>query len=467
MSLKQNDRLTRQEEKQMEQMAKPKNMKTFLIIWLGQTVSIIGSGLTSFALGVWIFQETGRATPFALTVLFGTLPRVLLSPVAGSFADRKNRRWLMILSDSGAALITLMLVFLVLGGRLEIWHIYLGALISSTFGAFQEPAYIASIVMLVPKKDLTRANGLVQMSQALEALVAPVLAGLLFVVVGLKGIFLIDFASFFFATGALLLVRIPQLKAGSMDSPGRPSVWRDAKFGWSYLRARPGLFWLLIYFAGVNFLMNFAMVLSSPLVLSFSSPQVLGVVQTAVGVGMLAGSLTISAWGGPKRRLAGLFAFISLAALGLGLAGLRPSPFLIGAGLGLLTFCIPMGSGISQAIFQSKIAPAVQGRVFAIRIAISRSIMPLAFLLAGPLADHVFQPLMSPGGVLADSALSAIVGIGPGRGIGLMFVISSLMLLSISVFAYNQPRIRLLEFELPDLLQENAGQGAPAAGVAD
>jgi MFS transporter, DHA3 family, macrolide efflux protein len=451
----------------MDAMPKPKNMKTFFLIWLGQTISIVGSGLTGFALGVWIFQKTGQATPFALTVLFGTLPRVLLAPLAGSLADRKNRRWLMILSDTGAALITLVWVFLVAGERLEIWHIYLGAFLSSTFGAFQEPAYTASIAMLVPKKNLARANGLIQMSQAIEILVAPVLAGFLFVLIGLQGIFLLDFASFFFAVGALLMVRIPQPKVEAEDTGAKTGVWKDAILGWKYLRARPGLFWLLVYFAGVNFLMNFAMVLSGPLILSFSSPQMYGMLQMVVGVGMLAGSLLISAWGGPQRRVMGLFGFIALAGLGLGLAGLRQSELVIAAGMGLLMFNIPLGSGISQAVFQSKVAPAVQGRVFAIRIAISRSIMPLAFLLAGPLADHVFQPLLTPAGALADTFLGALLGVGPGRGIGLMFVISSLLLLSISILAYSNPRIRMLEDELPDTLQEAGDLPSPAAGMAD
>jgi MFS transporter, DHA3 family, macrolide efflux protein len=451
----------------MDASPKPKNMKTFFLIWLGQTISIVGSGLSGFALGVWIFQETGQATPFALTVLFGTLPRVLLSPLAGSLADRKNRRWLMILADSGAALITLAWVFLVAGERLEIWHIYLGALLSSTFGAFQEPAYTASIAMLVPKKNLARANGMIQMSQAIEILAAPVLAGFLFVLIGLQGIFLLDFISFFFATGALLLVRIPQPRSSIDQSGAKSSVWKDAIFGWRYLRARPGLFWLLIYFAGVNFLMNFAMVLNGPLVLSFSTPQMYGMLQMVVGIGMLAGSLVISAWGGPQRRVAGLFSFITLAGLGLGLAGLRPHEFVIAAGMGLLMFNIPLGAGISQAVFQTKVAPEVQGRVFAIRMAISRSMMPLAFLLAGPLADHVFQPLMAPAGALANTFLGVWLGVGPGRGIGLMFVISSLLLLSISVLAYSNPRIRLLEDELPDTLQEAGDQPTLAAGIAD
>ncbi|HXD12080.1 MAG TPA: MFS transporter, partial [Anaerolineales bacterium] len=181
-------------------------MKTFLVIWVGQLISILGSGLTSFALGVWIFSQTGKATPFALTILFGNLPRILLLPVAGSLADRWNRRWVMILSDTGNALVTISVFVLLLFGNLQFWHIYLIVTLGSIFSAFQEPAYSASVTMLVPKKDLSRANGMIQMGQALEMVVTPIIAGVLFVAIGLSGILVIDFVTFLFAVGALLLV---------------------------------------------------------------------------------------------------------------------------------------------------------------------------------------------------------------------------------------------------------------------
>ena len=185
-------------------------MTTFLIIWLGQIISIIGSGLTSFALAVWIFGETGKAVPLAITVLAGNLTRLLLSPIAGSLADRWNRRKLMIAADTGDALVTLAAVLLVSGGRLEVWHAYLVALASAAFSAFQEPAYMASITMLVPKEHLTRASGMMQAGQALEMLIAPALAGVLFGVIGFRGIVIIDFITYFFAIAALLVVAIPQ-----------------------------------------------------------------------------------------------------------------------------------------------------------------------------------------------------------------------------------------------------------------
>ena len=187
----------------MSEIKEPQNMRSFFTIWVGQLISILGSGLTSFALGVWIFQQTGKATPFAITVLFGSLPAVLLGPVAGSVADRFNRKKVMLLADTGNALITLAGYFLFLSGQLEIWNIYVIALVGSVFSAFQEPAFSASVVMIVPKKDLTRANGLSQMSGALGNLVPPLMAGLLFGIIGLEGIFLIDFITYFAALGPL------------------------------------------------------------------------------------------------------------------------------------------------------------------------------------------------------------------------------------------------------------------------
>ncbi len=446
-------------------MVAPHNRRTFFVIWLGQVISILGSGLTSFGLAVWIFEQTGAATPFALTVLFGNLPTVLLSPLAGPLVDRWNRRLVMIGADMGSALLTIGAFFLLASGRLEIWHIYLVAALASSLSAFQEPAYTASVSLLVPEKDLARASGLLQMGQALQMLVAPLLAGFLYVLIGLEGIVLIDLLTFVAAIGALLLVRIPQ-PAPDQASPGgeKPSLWREALFGWRYLWVRPGLLGLLTFFALVNFCLNFAAVLLGPMVLSFSSPSALGTVQALGGVGMLAGSIAMSAWGGldPGRRTAGIFGFIVLGGTGLFISGLAPLLWVVSAGFFLLMFAVPFGSGMSQALFQSKVAPEVQGRVFATRTMISRSMMPLAFLLAGPLADGVFEPLMRPGGALARGPLGALLGAGPGRGIGLLIMLAALLLLVASAVAWSSPRIRNLEAELPDMLPAAAAEAEPA-----
>lgn len=435
----------------------PKGMRTFLIIWAGQLISMIGSGLSGFALGVWVFTETRQATPFAITVLLANLPRILLAPLAGSLADRWNRRMLMILSDVGSAVTTLAAVLVLTFGELNLWHIYVIVILSSVCGAFQEPAYMASITMLVPKKDLSRASGLVQLGQAVEPLVTPLLAGVLFTVIGLRGVFLIDFLTFFFAVGALLAVRIPQPRVEEVpgQAAGRTSMWSDAVFGWRYLAARTGLFGLLWYFALVNFLLNFAMVLMGPLVLSYGTATTLGIVQMTAGAGMLIGSIVVSAWRGPERRIPVVIGILAFSALGLALTGLRPSIYVTAAGIFLMLLCIPVASAFSQAVFQRKVAPGIQGRVFAIRGLISRSMMPLAFLIAGPLADHVFGPLMLPGGALASTVLGDLLGTGPGRGIGVLFIFAGALLLGTSLLAFANPRIRRLEEELPDADETN------------
>ncbi len=429
------------------------SMRPFLTIWAGQLVSLLGSGLTSFAMGVWIYQQTGKVTPFALTVLFSTLPRILLLPLAGSLADRWNRRWMMFLADTGSALTTLAIVLLLGLGSLQIWHIYLLVIISSIFAAFQEPAYTASVAMLVPKENLGRANGLLQLSQALETVASPIIAGVLFVSIGLRGILVVDFLTFFAALITLLMVRIPQPAVEPREGGGKSSWQRDFAFSWSYLRQRQGLFGLLWYYAMLNFLLNLAGVMSGPLVLARHTASVLGVVQTMAGVGMLLGSLLISVWGGPKsRRIPFMFGNISIAMLGMVIIGLGEHPLYPIVGFLLLMFFVPMVSAVSQVIFQNKVAPEVQGRVFATRSMISRSMMPLAFMVSGPLADRLFEPLMSAGGTLSGTALANLLGTGPGRGIGLIFFLCGLAALVTTLLAYLNPRIRHVESELPDAI---------------
>jgi len=429
----------------------PQGMKTFLTIWVGQLISMLGSGLTSFALGVWIFDQTGKATPFALTVLFGNLPRILLLPVAGSLADRWNRRWVMILSDVGNALVTISVFILLLFGSLQFWHIYLIVTLGSIFSAFQEPAYTASVTMLVPKKDLSRANGMMQMGQALEMVITPIIAGVLFVAIGLHGILVIDFVTFLIAVGTLLMIRIPQPVLVEHEDK-KSSVWRDAVFGWNYLKARPGLFGLLWYYAMVNFLLNWSGVLTAPMILSRFPASTLGTIQMFVGLGMLAGGILSSMWAGPKRKITAVIGFIGLSLLGMIVSGLRPEPLFVGGGLFWLMIFIPLASASSQAVFQSKVAPEVQGRVFSIRAMISRSVMPVAYLLAGPLADRVFNPFMEINGAWANTFLATLLGTGPGRGIGFMFVASAVIGVVVTIFTYANPRIRNIEDELPDAL---------------
>jgi MFS family permease len=446
-----------------------KSMSTFLIIWIGQLISILGSGITGFGLAVWIYTETGQATPFALTALFSNLPRVLLSPIAGSVADRYNRKTIMILADTASALVTLGVAGLVFFGELQVWHIYVTAALHSIFGTFQDPAYRASITMIVPKKDLARAGGIQQIGFATQSIVIPLLAGLLYAWIGLRGVIIIDFVTFFFAIGALLFVTIPQpeLKTGVVEGE-KPSMWRDAVFGWQYLVKLPGLFTLLWYYAAVNFFLNLGGVLSGPLILSFSGSEALGIVQTTGGVAMLVGGILMGTWGGPtKRRIWGVILTIFLSAFGYLTIALQQTVFLIAVGQFLFLFFIPISAALSQVVWQTKIPADVQGRVFAIRSMIAFSIMPISNLAAGPLADKVFEPLMAEGGALANSLVGEILGTGPGRGIAVIFIISAVSLWVLSLAAFAYPRLRNLEEEIPDAIEDDEPEAEAVPGLVE
>jgi len=436
--------------------------RTFLIIWFGQLISIIGSGLTSFALGVYIYNRTGEATQLALSLVAASVPNLVLLPFAGALVDRWDRRRVLILSDTGAALVTLTLWALLITGRLEVWHVYAGNALASALGAFQRPAYMAVPSLLVPKEQFGRIGGLMQLADAVSTIVAPLAAGFLIAVIRIQGVFLVDFATFLFAVATLLVIRIPRptplpsVVGGTAD---RGSLLRQAAFGWGYLRARRGLLGMLVLFAIVNFALGFYSALFTPLVLSRFGAEVLGSLLSISGLAMLAGSLVMSAWGGTRRKIFTVLGAISLSGLGMGVVGLRPDALLMGAGNLFFFAFVPIANAASQAIWLAKVAPDVQGRVFAARMMIGSAITPLAYLLAGPLADRVAEPLMAEGGALAGTA-GRLLGVGSGRGFGLIVVLTGLVVALAPLLAASIRPIRRVEVELPDAVPGSAA-GAP------
>ena len=426
-------------------------MITFTVLWLGQLVSLVGSGLTSFALGVWTFQRTGSTTQFALIGLSAVLPRVVLSPLAGVVVDRWDRRRVMLLSDIGAGLSTLVIVLLISTGRLQVWHIFALTGINAAFSAFQWPAYMATTSLLVSQKNLGRANGMIQFGQAGSEILAPALAGVLIQTIRLRGVILIDVTTCIFAVLTLSLIRLPQPTGRGTGVSTEESFWRRLGFGWRYISDRPALSGLLGFLAVVNFIWGMVGALVTPMVLSWASSDALGLILSIAGAGMLTGSLVMSVWGGPKQRMQGIFHFELISGICFILMGISPSfwPVAVGAFGAHLTIAIIYGS--NHAIWQSKVAPEIQGRVFATQQMVLRATTPLAYLLTGPLADRLFNPLLANHGPLATS-VGRVLGFGPGRGIGLMFVLMGMVKIAIVVVGKSYPRLRQLESELPDVI---------------
>ena len=377
-------------------------MRTFLIIWIGQLVSLIGSQLTGFAMSVWVYDETRSVLLLALAQMAYSAPFVILSPLAGVLADRWNRRTAMIVSDFGAGAAVCTAAALYLTGSLQPWMVIPINFAMASFTTLMWPAYTASLTLLVPKEQYGRANGFVQLGEALPQIAGPAVAGALYVAIHLGKLALIDAGTYLFSVVLMLLfVRIPNPPRTDDGHKARGSVWQEMRFGWDYILARKGLLALLIFFLVTNFITGVMSPLFTPLILDNWTADVLGYLSTIMGVGMLVGTLVMSAWGGSKRKIYTLFGANLLCSLFLAGVGIRPSiPLLAVCGFGFM-FTIPLGNASSQAIWQSKVAPDVQGRVFAVRRAIAWSSNIIAPLLAAPLADYVFKPGMAEGGWLA------------------------------------------------------------------
>lgn len=433
----------------MEETHFDDGMKTFFAVWAGQFVSLVGTALTGFALSIWVYQETGSATKLSFVLLASQLPQILFTPIAGALVDRWDRRWAMIIADTGAGLGTMAIAWLLFTDNLDIWHLYLALGFSGIFQSFQWPAYSAATTLLVSKEQYGRAAGMVQMAEAVGQVMAPALAGVLLAFGGLETVIFVDVVSFLVAVGTLLVVRFPKPETSAAGSAAAGSIWSEARFGWTYIKERHGLLALLVYFASVNLVFGFVGVLVFPLILGFADEIAMGNAFTAAGVGMVLGSLVMSVWGGPKKRVYGVLGGDLILGAALVMFGSAPSlvPIIIG---GLIAFfVIPIANGSSQALWQAKVEPDIQGRVFAVRRVLAQIAGPVAMLMAGPLADRVFEPLLQEDGALADT-VGAVIGVGPGRGIAFLFIILGGLSIMFTIIAFLYPRLRNLEDEIPD-----------------
>ena len=289
-----------------------------------------------------------------------------------------------------------------------------------------------------------------QFGRAAAEIFAPLLAGVLVITIQLEGVILIDVATFVFAMLTLLLVRFPRLDI----EPAKDNLATfkaDLAFGWRYILARKGLLNLLFFQSTVNFIWGMVGALIVPMILSFTTSDKLGIIVTIAGTGMLTGSLLMTVWGGPKRRIKGVLFFELLSGFCFVLMGLRPEFLLVAAGAFGAHITIAIVFGSNQALWQTKVEPEYQGRVFATQQMFASAAAPLAYLFAGPLAERFFEPWMVSGSALSLK-LSTILGTGYGRGIGLMFVLMGFSKILVSAIGYLNPRVRFIEDELPDAL---------------
>ena len=412
------------------------NFRKYTIFWLSQSVSQLGSAMTGNALVLWAFHQTESAMSMSLMAFCNYVPYIIVSLFAGDFVDRHSKKKVMLLSDSIAAVCSLVVLLLWNLGSLQIVHIYMVNTVIGFMNAFQQPASAVAVGRLVSKEEMGRISGLNSFSSNLITVFSPIIAAAVYAFGGIKIVLSIDFVTFLFAFSILLFViQIPEI----YENRRKEGAFAGCKEGFLFLFQNKGLWYIVVTMAVINFLsrLTYENILS-PMILfrSGNSSIAYGVVNAAIGVGGIAGGLLVSIRKLPKDRVktmygAAAFSFL-LGDLTMGLG--RNFYFWSFAGIAA-SLPIPFIMAAQNVILYEKIPTTIQGRVFAVRNAVQFGTIPAAILLGGFLAEYVFEPFIKSENIVAQM-LQNLVGSGNGSGMAVMFlctgIIGSLFSLTIS-----------------------------------
>lgn len=423
----------------------------FTIVWLGQIVSVLATTMSGFALSIWVFEKTNSATALGLMQVFFITPFLLISPIAGVLVDRHDRRMMMMISDLGAGLATFAVLVLQAFDVLQVWHLYAAAIFQGLGNAFQWPAYSAAISTMIPKGQYGRANGMMSLVQMGPGILAPMLAGACLPWMGLTGILTFDVITFILALMTLMFVDIPKPPQSKEGAQARGHIVKEAAFGFRYIFARPSLLGLQLVFFFGNLCTGIAFTAVTPMVLLRTDNDIvsLGMVLSAGAIGGVAGSVVMSLWGGFSRRTHGVLAGWILASGLFALVGVGGWLPLWVMAHGLSAFFGPLIDGSNQAIWQAKVSPDVQGRVFSARMMIAWLTNPISPLIAGLLGDYLLEPAMRTTSGLA-SIFGWLVPPGSGAGMGLLIFLSCLGGILAGLWGYLNVHTRNAEAILPD-----------------
>jgi MFS transporter, DHA3 family, macrolide efflux protein len=444
-----------------------KNIRTFYTIVATQTMSIIGSQLSGLAIGYYVFAQTGQATPLLLVSLFGMLPSIFAANVGGMLADRWDRRKLMLFSDAGQAVCTLLLLFSFASGSFQLWHLYTLTFISRLLSTIQGPAFTASITMLVPEDKRDRANALTQLSDPAAGIIAPVISGIIYAALGVVGTIFIDLATFLLSAAVFVFVTIPQPAQTEIGRRASASVWTSLTSGLRFLWARKPLFVLLLQASLVNFCIAGSMGMGMAYLLSRTgSEATAGLLLGLSSAGMLAGGIIFSVWGGTRPRIHTILPSLIFSGVCLMLFGFSQSPVILGLAMVGMMFPLSWVNAPMMSILQAKTPPDMQGRVFAVLMQVALFLTPIAYLLYGYLADNVLEPAV---GTPSWDALAPFVGNNHGSGMAVIYVTAGIVMAVSSALIYLLPMIRNMEANLPDYvatpIEDADAMEAPAAAA--
>ncbi|MBX3011078.1 MAG: MFS transporter [Caldilineaceae bacterium] len=417
-------------------------MRALYLMLITQSLSLIGSRMTTIGLGLWLFTQTQTTAPLLLVAFLMELPGMLLGSVAGAVIDRVPRKPVLILTDAGLALGTLILLATILTDTFSIVLLYGVALIQGALTIFQSPASEASLSLMTPDQGRDRINGLRQMLFPFAGIVAPALTGLLYLIGGIALVFAVDLATFVLAAGALCWIHIPQPAAPPADEAAT-TLWQDWRTGLRFVRHQPGLLALLVNTVVGNYLLNGSLEITIPYVVTITGSEVVtGLVLTAMSVGAFVGGAIIAARGNIRNRVPWLLLGNGVVALMYVIYGRAQAPWLLATALFFLMIPLPMGGALMQSLLQTRVPTLLQGRIFALYAQLGFLGSTASFLSIGPLVDQILEPGVSQPWW---QMVTPLVGAQPGAGMALLLVITGLLMGLTTLLLWSIPAVRRLD----------------------
>lgn len=411
-------------------------MKKFMVIWMGELISCIGSGMTAFAVSIYVYELTGSAAWVSLTALLAYLPTILMSPAGGILADRYDRRSMMIFGDSFSALGLLLILICINTGNISAVPVLIGVTISSVFAGILEPAYKATVTDLVSEDEYAKASSLVQIAGSSKYLISPVIAGLILSVSDIRTILLIDIATILVTVAATASVR-SSVKSNKKNNDNF-NFSKEFKAGIKSITQDKGVSSLVVLMAFMCFFVAFIQTLMTPMILAFADSKTLGIMESVSAVGMLIGSVVVGVLN-IKRNFTRIL-IISLMAAGvfMSMTGTTTNIWLIMSYSILFFTALPFINTCADVLIRSRIPNDVQGRAWGIISVLTQMGYVVAYAVCGILADYVFGPMLMEDGIFAGS-IGRLIGIGEGRGIGLMFIITGIIMSSFAfIFSFKK-----------------------------
>jgi MFS family permease len=421
-------------------------VRAFYTLIVTQIISLIGSRMTGVALGIQIFSDTGDTAPLLIAAFFGELPGMLGNSISGWVADRLDRKQVIILGDVGQAAATGFLLLMFLTGSFQLWHLYLMMFAQGVFSTVQGAASQAAITMLVPENQRDRANGIRGVGFPLAGIVAPVLAGILYSVVGVVGVIVVDLITFLIAILVIARISIPRPAQSAEAQESGGVWWREISGGWRFLWRRPVLLGLIVYVSFVWFLINGPLELVTPYIIALTgSEALLGVLLGALNLGAFVGAAFVAAVGSMRQRVRLIMLSFLLHGALLIVYGTVREPWQLGVVGIILMFPLPVIGALMATILQNKTPPDLQGRVFGINDQLGMLLTPFSFLMTAWVVDNMLEPAV---GQPEWAAFAPLVGSVPGSGMGLVMVIIGAIIIVTALLVY--PFVRHLERDLPD-----------------